>query len=191
MSGPNPPGPETFGEEPGGDPVGEEHTQDVTTDTGFSQAYSAPESEQFSSGPYVAADPALYDYDAYESATGPDDQPPTPRWPWGGRGSRDPGRRRAGGVRVAAGVPQPHQPPGRPGHHDLQAAAGAGRDHQDAAAPPADVRGSAAPTADRDGHGHIGTPASAPSTHQRGASASARACAELDRRARGQRLGAR
>ena len=82
MSGPNPPGPETFGEEPGGDAVGEEHTQDVTTDTGFSQAYSAPESEQFSSGPYVAADPALYDYDAYESAAGPDDQPPTPRWPW-------------------------------------------------------------------------------------------------------------
>ena len=82
MSGPNPPGPESFGAEPGGEAVGEEHTQDVTTDTGFSQAYSAPESEQFSSGPYVAADPALYDYDAYESAAGPDDQPPTPRWPW-------------------------------------------------------------------------------------------------------------
>ena len=82
MSGPNPPGPESFGEEPGGEAVGDEYTQDVTTDTGFSQAYSAPESEQFSSGPYVAADPALYDYDAYESAAEHDDQPPTPRWPW-------------------------------------------------------------------------------------------------------------
>lgn len=82
MSGPNPPGPESFGEQPGGDAVDDERTRDVTTDTGFSQAYSAPESEQFTSGPYVAADPALYDYDAYESAAELDDQPPTPRWPW-------------------------------------------------------------------------------------------------------------
>jgi len=81
MSGPNPPGPESFGEEPGGEAVDDEHTRDVTTDTGFSQAYSAPESEQFTSGPYVAADPALYDYDAYEAAEH-DGQPPTPRWPW-------------------------------------------------------------------------------------------------------------
>lgn len=82
MSGPNPPGHESFGEEPGGgEPVDGEHTQDVTTDTGFSQAYSAPESEQFTSGPYMPADPALYDYDAYEAAEH-GEQPPTPRWPW-------------------------------------------------------------------------------------------------------------
>ena len=80
MSGPNPPGPESFGEQPGGGAVDDEHTRDMTTDTGFSQAYSAPESEQFTSGPYVAADPALYDYDAYEAEL--DDQAPTPRWPW-------------------------------------------------------------------------------------------------------------
>jgi hypothetical protein len=77
MSGPNPPGPESLGEEPGDELLDDDHTHDVTTDTGFSQAYSAPESEQFTSGPYVPADPRLYDYDAYES-----DQPTPPRWPW-------------------------------------------------------------------------------------------------------------
>jgi len=66
-----------LGEEPGGEQL-DEQTQDVTTDTGFSQAYSAPESEQFTSGPYLPADPRLYDYDAYEGG-GP---PTPPRWPW-------------------------------------------------------------------------------------------------------------
>jgi hypothetical protein len=70
MSGPNPPEQESFGDEPGSEP---------TTDTGFSQAYSAPESEQFTSGPYVPIDPHAYDYDAYD----PDDEGHvTPRWPW-------------------------------------------------------------------------------------------------------------
>src|SRR6185312_4282504 len=77
MSGPTPDGPESLGEEPGGEHL-DEQTQDVTTDTGFSQAYSAPESEQFTSGPYLPADPRLYDYDAYEGG-GP---PTPPRWPW-------------------------------------------------------------------------------------------------------------
>jgi hypothetical protein len=83
MSGPNPPGPESFGDKPGGEPIADETTQDVTTDTGFSQAYSAPESEQVTSGPYVPADLALYDYDTYDPAAEYDAQPPTPpRWPW-------------------------------------------------------------------------------------------------------------
>jgi Mycobacterium membrane protein len=83
MSGPNPPGPESFGDEPSGEPIADEHTEDVSTDTGFSQAYSAPESEQFTSGPYVPADLALYDYDTYDPVSEYDDQPPTaPRWPW-------------------------------------------------------------------------------------------------------------
>lgn len=83
MSGPNPPGPEFIGDEPRREPIADEHTQDVTTDTGFSQAYSAPESEQFASGPYVPADLALYDYDTYNPAAEYDAAPPIPpRWPW-------------------------------------------------------------------------------------------------------------
>lgn len=83
MSGPKPPGPESFGDERGREPIADEITQDVTTDTGFSQAYSAPESEQFTSGPYVPADLALYDYDTYDPAAEYDASPPTPpRWPW-------------------------------------------------------------------------------------------------------------
>jgi Mycobacterium membrane protein len=76
MSGPNPPEQDSFGDEPdetGGEP---------TTDTGFSQAYSAPESEQFTSGPYVPLDANAYDYDAYDPDADYDDGQVTPRWPW-------------------------------------------------------------------------------------------------------------
>ena len=55
MSGPNPP-----------DHPTEDH-RDELTDTGFSRAYSAPESEQYTIGPYVPADDAAYDYGGYES----------------------------------------------------------------------------------------------------------------------------
>ena len=75
MSGPNPPGPEPFEDEPGEDAVPEPPTEDV-------QAYSAPESEQFTSGPYIPADPALYDYDAYSARAEYDEPTATPRWPW-------------------------------------------------------------------------------------------------------------
>jgi hypothetical protein len=79
MSGPNPPGsgvPEGAdvpGQEPGGRPESSE------PDT-YSQAYSAPESEQFTSGPYVPADSGLYDYDNYEPDHVVTTEPP--RWPW-------------------------------------------------------------------------------------------------------------
>ncbi|AEV75003.1 mycobacterial membrane protein [Mycolicibacterium rhodesiae NBB3] len=79
MSGPNPPGsgvPEGAdvpGQEPGGRPESSE------PDT-YSQAYSAPESEQFTSGPYVPADSGLYDYDNYEPEHVVTTEPP--RWPW-------------------------------------------------------------------------------------------------------------
>ena len=80
MSGPNPPGPDSAGSDlPGQEPGDQDQpTQEaagaaepatsktVDTDLG-SQAYSAPESEQFTSAPYVPADPALYDYDSYEA----------------------------------------------------------------------------------------------------------------------------
>jgi Mycobacterium membrane protein len=71
-------------EEPTGqteEPTGQ--TEEPTGQTEFySQAYSAPESEQFTSGPYVPADPALDDYEAYDPATELVEQPSPPRWPW-------------------------------------------------------------------------------------------------------------
>ncbi len=88
MSGPNPPGPDSEGsdlpgQEPGGQPASDQPSPDVTGETEIhSQAYSAPESEQFTSGPYVPSDSALYDYDSYDSTTELVDQQAPPRWPW-------------------------------------------------------------------------------------------------------------
>jgi Mycobacterium membrane protein len=48
----------------------------------YSRAYSAPESEHFTSGPYVPADPRLYDYDTYAESPDSDDEHAAPRWPW-------------------------------------------------------------------------------------------------------------
>ena len=86
MSGPNPPGSEGSdfpGQEPGSQP---KSGQSAAPDTGetelHSQAYSAPESEQFTSGPYVPADSSLYDYDSYDPATELVEEPTPPRWPW-------------------------------------------------------------------------------------------------------------
>lgn len=87
MSGPNPPddeGSDIQGREPGQEPgqTGGEQPAPDSSDTDFySRAYSAPESEQFTAGPYVPADSSLYDYDNYEQAE-PVDQPAPPRWPW-------------------------------------------------------------------------------------------------------------
>ena len=90
MSGPNPPEPGASGsdlpDQPGKHSAPEEPTQVSGTDADgetefYSQAYSAPESEQFTSGPYVPADVALYDYDDYDPATELVDTAPPPRWP--------------------------------------------------------------------------------------------------------------
>ena len=75
--------------------------------------------------------------------------------------------------------PQSHQPPGRPHQHDRQTAAVAGRACHHAIATAADVRGSAVPAADRDGHGHV---VSASAAHQRGAPACAGARTQLGAR---------
>ncbi|HSS24702.1 MAG TPA: MmpS family transport accessory protein [Mycobacterium sp.] len=48
----------------------------------YSQAYSAPESEHFSSGPYTPADIRLYDYNGYDESSDHDDEHAAPRWPW-------------------------------------------------------------------------------------------------------------
>jgi len=86
MSGPNPPGSDGSdfpGQEPGNQPASDQSAAQDTGDADLhSQAYSAPESEQFTSGPYVPAEAALYDYDRYDPATELVDQQPPPRWPW-------------------------------------------------------------------------------------------------------------
>jgi hypothetical protein len=86
MSGPNPPGSEGSdlpGQEAGNQPTSDQAAAPDTGETeSYSQAYSAPESEQFTSGPYVPADASLYDYDSYEPATELVDQEKPPRWPW-------------------------------------------------------------------------------------------------------------
>ncbi|HET9874307.1 MAG TPA: MmpS family transport accessory protein, partial [Mycobacterium sp.] len=48
----------------------------------YAQAYSAPESEQFITGPYVPVEPRLYDYDSYDVLDETDAEARPPRWPW-------------------------------------------------------------------------------------------------------------
>ncbi|MDT5064918.1 MAG: hypothetical protein QOK02_1073 [Mycobacterium sp.] len=72
MSGPNP---------PGSDEPAQEQTSTGETEI-YSRAYSAPESEQFTSGPYVPPDPALYDYDTHEPVSELAAEGSPPRWPW-------------------------------------------------------------------------------------------------------------
>ncbi|MFY9763664.1 MAG: hypothetical protein WAK42_01435, partial [Mycobacterium sp.] len=94
MSGPNPPGPESEEVEPGVEPSegdsefeeggsefgAERADADGQTDV-YSRAYSAPESEHVSSGPYVPVDLDLYDYDSYDEVAD-DEEATAPRWPW-------------------------------------------------------------------------------------------------------------
>jgi hypothetical protein len=98
MSGPNPPGPESEELEPvvessrgdgrfgGGDADSGAAEPELENQTGqtdvYSQAYSAPESEHISSGPYVPANLDLYDYDNYDDAAPADQEEKTARWPW-------------------------------------------------------------------------------------------------------------
>ncbi|MBS9532952.1 hypothetical protein KIH27_05030 [Mycobacterium sp. M1] len=107
MSGPNPPEPGPGSEDPdSGQPSAEGISDDLAiadggsvadlvvdeapeapaparpSDTAYSQAYSAPESEQFMTGPYVPMDPRLYDYDSYDAPAETDSHPHAPRWPW-------------------------------------------------------------------------------------------------------------
>ncbi|RUP03263.1 MAG: hypothetical protein EKK34_19630 [Mycobacterium sp.] len=106
MSGPNPPGrdpdePDVAGEPAEPDVPGESADADSDVDAfghgdelgpldggevepagetdAYSRAYSAPESELFSSS-YMPGDLALYDYDSYDEADRDDDR--SPRWPW-------------------------------------------------------------------------------------------------------------
>ncbi|MFZ1164274.1 MAG: hypothetical protein WAO18_18830, partial [Mycobacterium sp.] len=98
MSGPKPPGPESEELGPGveasqggsesdgggsefrAESAGESDA-DGQTDV-YSRAYSAPESEHFSSGPYLPAELDLYDYDNYGEAAPHEEEARTARWPW-------------------------------------------------------------------------------------------------------------
>src|SRR5689334_9367689 len=86
MSGPpgSDDGPEFApGQEPGDQPTAGKSPAPETGETEiYSQAYSAPEAEHFTSGPYVPADSSLYDYDSYEPAAELGEQERPPRWPW-------------------------------------------------------------------------------------------------------------
>src|ERR1700709_2855488 len=82
MSGPNPPDPDSpASKAPGPDEPAHEAPKKGETEI-YSRAYSAPESEQFTSAPYVPPDSSLYDYDTYDAAPGADDDTTPPRWPW-------------------------------------------------------------------------------------------------------------
>jgi len=79
MSGPNPP--DYDGSETPDQPLDSESAGTETSETEiYSRAYSAPEAEHFSSGPYVPADASLYDYDSYQPEPAEPVEPP--RWPW-------------------------------------------------------------------------------------------------------------
>jgi hypothetical protein len=79
MSGPNPP--ERDPEERLDDSVGPATGEMGETDA-YSRAYSAPASEHVMTGPYVPADPSLYDDDGYIRSPDPELERATPRWPW-------------------------------------------------------------------------------------------------------------
>src|SRR5689334_18537748 len=61
------------------EPAETNHTDETDV---YSRAYSAPESEHFTTGPYVPADLRLYDYDDFDEASRADDERSTARWPW-------------------------------------------------------------------------------------------------------------
>jgi hypothetical protein len=82
MSGPNPPEPDSPGSQsPGPDQPARETPKTGETEI-YSRAYSAPESEQFTSAPYVPPDSSLYDYDSFDAKAAADDDATPPRWPW-------------------------------------------------------------------------------------------------------------
>ena len=188
MSGPNPPGPESEELEPGVEPsegdsefeeggseFGEGPVEaDADGQTGqtdvYSRAYSAPESEHFSSGPYVPVDLDLYDYDSYDDVArrrgGDHSTLAVDR-----RRRRDCRGDRPGGFGIAAVRAHRHRQVGHARHRAYVDAADAGRDHRhDTAARAAsatDQRGAATtPAADQ-------RAATAAAADQRGAAATA------------------
>ena len=170
MSGPNPPGPESEELEPGveashgdgGFDGGDSHfgagagEPDADNQTGqtdvYSRAYSAPESEHISSGPYVPANLDLYDYDTYDEAVPQDVGGEDRALAMGRRHRRDRRGDSAGRLGVAAVCAYRHQQAGHARHRraDNVDTASAGPDHpdNDACTASTDVqRGAATPSA--------------------------------------------
>lgn len=80
MSGPTPPDQDAGGQ-PSDDPTAQyRDDSEELTDTGFQRAYSAPESEQYTMGPYQPVELDMYDYESYETAD--QGELPPPKWPW-------------------------------------------------------------------------------------------------------------
>jgi hypothetical protein len=89
MSGPNPPEPPSDGPEPDSVPAtglddglhadGPDDSDRSGATPFFPQAYSAPESEHVTGGPFVPVDLHLYDYDNYDESA---EELTPPRWPW-------------------------------------------------------------------------------------------------------------
>ena len=200
MSGPNPPGSEGSdlpGQEPGNQPTSDQSAAPDTGETEFhSQAYSAPESEQFTSGPYVPADASLYDYDSYDPATELVDQREAAALALGGRASRpsSPPLRSLRPCRCWSPGPtpttSPRRRPARPPRRRCRTRSPRRRRHHRLRHHP--HGGATAATAgDRDGD--AGAVTSAPAAgHRRGAAAAtgrhdASAAAPDDDRARGAR----
>ncbi len=78
MSGSNPPDGNP-GDQPLDLPV---EDREELTDTGFSRAYSAPESEQYTVAPYLPGDLEVFDYDGYDRLSETPGELPPPKWPW-------------------------------------------------------------------------------------------------------------
>jgi len=86
MSGPNSPGRDLDEPDPAGahshelEPLDGDDDEAADHTDVYSRAYSAPESEQFTSGPYLPTE--LYDYDGYDGSSDLIDERAAPRWPW-------------------------------------------------------------------------------------------------------------
>ena len=151
MSGPNPPGPESEELEPGveasqgdggfgggdgdfGAGAAESGADSQTGQTDvYSRAYSAPESEHISSGPYVPANLDLYDYDSYDEATPADDRREDCALAVDRRRRRDRRGDSPGRFGVAAVCADRHHEAGHARHRaaDDVDTADSGRDHRD------------------------------------------------------------
>ena len=191
MSGPNPPGPESEELEPGVEPsqsggefdggdtgfgagAGESDAEGQTGQTDvYSRAYSAPESEHISSGPYVPANLDLYDYDNYDDAApheaGSQHRPLAVDC----RNRRDRRGDCPRSLGVAAVRPHRHDQGGDAQHRAHVDAADAGRDHRhdDAACVAAAVQRGAATAAAAVQRGAATAPAAGPSAARTGPSA--------------------
>lgn len=146
----------------GGDKLPSDQTGETDA---YSRAYSAPESEHVTGGPYVPADLRLYDYDDYEESSDPGRRTGRSALAVGGRCRRHNCRRCARGFGVVARHATTYQQTRHRRHYVLcTARAGRNHDHQAGAAtaatsPTAHHRD---PDSDGDTDGHCDAATTAP-----------------------------